>query len=161
MDFVIHRKNEPDFVLSTPFSLTGCTADIAWLAKKLVVSDATESGFSFVNIDTDEDREYQRQQEEYILAEAERIKRERSDQEDEAIDTVSPEIGSYYRMRNGEICGPIDTWNPILVIAPITPKGEEIAGHPPYHAFDMMGESTWKPEFDLVEKMEDIAFLPR
>jgi hypothetical protein len=58
-------------------------------------------------------------------------------------------------MRNGEVCGPIEEWNPILVIAPLTPEGETLPGHPPRHTFDMGGESTWQEQFDLVKRLKN------
>lgn len=69
-------------------------------------------------------------------------------------DVMRPKVGAHYRMRNGEICGPIERWNPILVIAPMTPRGAQKAGGPPHHTFDMAGESTWDSQFDLIKKTD-------
>jgi hypothetical protein len=60
-------------------------------------------------------------------------------------------IGRYYLMRNGEPCGPIEWWNPFIVIAPMTRAADP--GGPSHHTFGTYGTSTWQEQFELVDEL--------
>lgn len=74
---------------------------------------------------------------------------------------MRPEVGKYYLMRNGEVCGPIVKWNPVLYVAPLTATGLSMPNHPSQYTFMANGESTWQTQFDLREEYALTDIDPR